>query len=118
MSTVTDGPRSEILSHPVVSPRWNPSESRSIRVTVRYPASKGYVAYRLADDAPGRSITATMTGSGDAMDAHFLLPEGVETAKSVERDGVAAPFAVSRVQASTYVDLKLGRGVGTVRIRY
>ncbi len=118
LAGVTDGPRSEAFSHPAVSPRWDPSTPRDVRVTVRYPASKGYVAYRLVDDAAGRSITVTLTGSGEAFDAHVLLPEGVETAKSVERDGVATPFAVSRIQASTYVDLSLGGGVVTACIRY
>jgi hypothetical protein len=88
-------------------------------VTVRYPASRGYAAYRLAGDPGAGEMTATVTSGADSVHGHFLLPPGPGTAKSVEVDGAAVPFWLVRVGESGYVDFELdGGGVRTVRIRY
>ncbi|MGA2017242.1 MAG: hypothetical protein ABSH26_09805 [Opitutaceae bacterium] len=119
LAGVSDAPLSQALAHPVVAPRWDPGETRAVRVTVRYPASRGYAAYRLAGDPGAGEMTATVTSGADSVHGHFLLPPGPGTAKSVEVDGAAVPFWLVRVGESGYVDFELdGGGVRTVRIRY
>jgi hypothetical protein len=119
MAGVRDGPLSQVLSHPVLAPRWDLGEARSIRVCVRYPASGGYVAYLLSNDPKLRKVSISVTGSASSMIGRFLLPPGIDSAKSVEVDGAAAPYRIERVDHSSYVDLDLGTtAVRTVGISY
>jgi hypothetical protein len=114
LAGVTDGPKSQAFGHPLIAPRWDSSDT-PIRVTVTYPASGGYAAYRYSNDSGKREIDATVTGGGEAASGHFLLPA---TAQSVEIDGKPAPFRTSRVVESVYADFDIPPGVSTVRIRY
>ena len=119
LAGVADSPLSQALSHPVLAPRWDPGETPAVRVTVRYAASRGYAAYRLAYDPGVREMTATVTCGAASVDGHFLLPAGSDTARSVEVDGAAVPFRMARVGGSSYVVLGLDTsGVRMVRIRY
>ena len=118
LAGVRDGPLSQTFSHPIVAPRWDQGEARTVLVSVRYPASLGYVAYRYSCDPKKREIIVTATGSGASMQGHFLLPAATDTVTSVEVDGAAAHYALSRVAASTYVDLELPGSVCLVKIRY
>jgi len=119
LAGVADAPLSQAFSHPVLAPRWDPAEARAVRVTVRYPASRGYAAYRLASDPAAGELTATVTSGAASLDAHFLLPAKAGAARSVEVDGAAVPFRLARVGGSSYADFELdGAGVRTVRIRY
>ncbi|HZZ17859.1 MAG TPA: hypothetical protein VFE25_00735 [Opitutaceae bacterium] len=102
---VKDAPLSQTLSHPVLAPRWDLSAPRSIRATVRYPASGGYVAYRFVNNPVKRTITVTVAGSAASMDGHILLPPGTDTVRSVTVDGSTASYGLSRVGESRYVDL-------------
>ena len=53
------------------------------------------------------------------MIGRFLLPPGIDSARSVEVDGIAAPYHLERVDKSSYVDIDLGTlAVRTVGIRY
>ena len=56
MAGVKDAPLSQAFSHPVVAPRWDLGEARTIRATVRYaassPAALDYLA--LAREEPER----------------------------------------------------------------
>ncbi len=116
---VKDGPLSQTLSRPVLAPRWDLGEPRSIRAVVRYPASQGYVAYQFACDPRAREITLMVTGSAATMAGHILLPPGTDAVAAVEVDGAPAAHRLSRVAASTYVDLDVpGHGAHVVRIAY
>lgn len=119
LAGVTDGPLSQVFSHPIVAPRWDLDEARVIRVTVRYPASQGYVAYRFVHDPPAREMVVTITGSGASMAGHILLSAKTSDVKSVDVDGAAVAYRLNRVAGSSYVDFHLDtRGVRTIRIRY
>jgi hypothetical protein len=119
LAGVRDGPLSQVLSHPVLAPRWDLGEPRAIRVSVRYPASGGYVAYLLTNDPKARQVSISVTGSAASMIGRFLLPPGIDSAKSVEVDGIAAPYRIERVDRSSYVDIDLGTlAVRAVGIRY
>jgi len=116
---VKDGPFSQTLSHPILAPRWDLGESRTIRATVRYPASQGYVSYLFSCDPKTRDITVKVTGSAATMAGHFLLPPHSDTVSSVDVDGTPARYRIAQVAASTYVDLEVPAfGAHVVRIRY
>ena len=119
LAGVSDAPLSQALEHPVVAPRWDPAAARAVRVTVRYPASRGYAAYRLAGEPGAGAVTATLTSGAASVHAHVLLPPGTGAAKSVEVDGAAVPFWLVRVGESDYVDFEVdGGAVRTASIRY
>jgi hypothetical protein len=116
---VKDGPLSQTLTHPILAPRWDLSEARTISATVRYPASQGYVSYRFSNDPASRRITLAVTGNAPVMAGHILLPPGVDSAKSVAVDGDPATYHLSKVNASSYIDLEVPvTGARLVRIEY
>jgi len=119
LAGVKDSPLSQAYSHPRVSPRWALTTSGTVKATVRYAASKGYVAYRYDHHKDTREIALTITGSGEKIDCHILLPIPAAAARSVEADGVAVPYQESTVESGHYVDISLSNaGPQTLRIRY
>ncbi|MGH3421180.1 MAG: hypothetical protein ACRDOD_16530, partial [Streptosporangiaceae bacterium] len=119
LAGVKDGPLSQAFTHPVLAPRWDMSESRSIAATVRYPASTGYVAYRYVNHADTRELAVTVTGNARSMDCHFPLPASVSAVKALAVDGVNAPYRLTAVGTSTYVDFALDTSrPRTVSLRY
>jgi hypothetical protein len=116
---VRDGPLSQGFSHPRVAPRWDRPSGAPVAVTVCYPASGGYVAYRLADNRGARRMTGLITGNAAAMDAHFLLPPGAGAPPAVTVDGAPVASRLAAVGDSRYADFVLsGPGVHTLEIRY
>ncbi|MDQ3847102.1 MAG: hypothetical protein M3342_24265 [Bacteroidota bacterium] len=103
---------------PIVSPRWVAAGVDSINVTVRYPASDGYVAYRFRHDEKKKQIKLTATGNAEQIDFHVLLPDKV----SVQRIAIGdktLPFKQAKVDASDYADFSLpARSVHDVVIYY
>ncbi len=119
LAGVKDGAATGTFSHPVVSPRWDLGVARAVTATVRYPASKGYVAYRFENSPQLREITVLITGGSDSMDGHFPLPVGVADVRSVDVDGADVAYHVNWVSSSSYVDVALDtKAVRTIRIRY
>ncbi len=116
LAGVRDSPRSETFSHPVVAPRWDLTEGRTIRATVRYAASTGYVAYVYSYDPAINEIALMLTGSGTAWDCHILLPRDWTGGVSVEVEGKAAPHTTRHIADSLYVDLHL-ETTGVARIK-
>ena len=47
------------------------------------------MAYTYAHDPAARGIRLTVTGSGESMDCHLLLPAAPATTPAVEADGEA-----------------------------
>lgn len=107
LAGVNDSPLSQAFSHPVIAPRWDLSEDRTIQATVRYAVSEGYVAYRFDHRIAAREILATVTGSGSAINCHFLLPPNVTAVKSVEVDGATISPTLSEAGSSHYVDFSI-----------
>ena len=56
-------------------------------MTVTYPASGGYVAYRYRHDAAAARVELELTGSGDACDCRVLLPAGATGVAAVTVGG-------------------------------
>jgi hypothetical protein len=119
LAGVKDGPLSQAFSHPVLSPRWDPGETRSIRATVRYAASRGYVAYEYEINPQIREAELTVTGGGDAIDCHLPLPAPALKPISVEVDGTVIEPRLSMVGASPYADFTLRNDhPHVIRMRY
>jgi hypothetical protein len=119
LAGVKDGPASQAFSHPLVSPRWSLTSAGAVRATVRYAASNGYVAYVYANEAGSHEIRLTVTGSGTSIDCHVLLPEKIDSVKSVEAGGSPVAYRENTVGGSHYADFTLyDASPRTVRIVY
>jgi hypothetical protein len=119
LAGVKDAPHSEAFSHPVLAPRWDLAQSRSLRATVRYAASTGYVAYRFVHSLDSREIDITLTGSGETIDCHLPLPPGAAGLVSLEVDGEAVRPVMSAVGRSPYADFILNNTrPHLIRLRY
>jgi hypothetical protein len=103
LAGVTDGPSSEVFSHPIVAPRWDVSENRIIRATVRYAASVGYVSYEFISSPSERRITLVLTGSGAASECQIPIPANWTGKPSIEVDGHPAAYSINRVEETNYV---------------
>jgi hypothetical protein len=102
-----------------VSPRWTSAGVDSVNVTATLPASNGYVAYRYRHHADRKTIGIVLTGSGYGIRGHVLLPAGASKAERVSIDGNDAPFRISTIERSVYVDFTLSLpDVHTVMISY
>jgi len=75
-----------------LSPRWSAASVSSVSVSVVYPASSGYVAYRYLADEGG--LEMTVTGSGDEVACAVLMPSGWPVA-SVTVDGADVGWSVA-----------------------
>ncbi len=90
-----------------LSPRWPTSNTDSVNVTIHYPASNGYITYKYRHYPDRKNIKITVTGSGETVDAHLLLPAGVNKVSSVCSDIQDIPFEMIKNEKSNYVDFKL-----------
>ena len=60
-----------------------------------------------------------LTGSGNDVHGHVLLPQGASTVDRVTIDGVPADFRISHIEHSVYVDFNLSPpSVHTVNVSY
>ncbi len=84
-----------------IAPRWAAANTNEVQVTVKYPASDGYVTYHYRHDQSAKQLHLTLTGSGQLANCHLLLPAEV---KQVEVDGTPVDFTSSMVEQSHYVD--------------
>jgi hypothetical protein len=107
LAGVKDGPKSQAYAHPLLSPRWDLTAAAPVKTIVRYAASMGYVAYTYAYNPAAREIQLTVTGSGDTIDCHFLLPTAPASTLTVQADGMAIAHQLSTTGPSHYVDFLL-----------
>jgi hypothetical protein len=90
-----------------LSPRWPSAGVDSVDVSIRLAASGGYVAYQYRFDRLHKRIRLTLTGSGQSVEAHILLPESLTGVVSVTVNGTPADYRVTTAEQSRYVDLAL-----------
>jgi hypothetical protein len=107
LAGVTNSPKTQAYTHPQLSPRWDLASDVPVKTVVRYAASKGYVAYTYACDRTTREIRLSVTGSGNAIDCHLLLPAAPASTLTVEAGGVAIARQLSTIGSSHYVDFTL-----------
>ncbi len=89
------------------APRWTAAGIDSVKVTVHFAASKGYLAYHYQHDMQNKKILYTITGSGNKIESHVLLPEGYGQVKSITVNNQLVSFSISKIENSTYADFTL-----------
>jgi hypothetical protein len=118
LAGVTNSPNTEAFIAPVISPRWITANAHSVNATIRFAASKGYVAYNFINDEKKHVIHLTATTGGNKIFFHILLPEN-SNAKSVTSNGKNISFKQSYVEKSHYADFETDAfGIKTVDIKY
>jgi hypothetical protein len=90
-----------------LSPRWCSAGTDSVDVDIQFAASGGYVSYRYVIDERKREIRILLTGSGNIIHGHVLLPDKVTGAKSITCDNTALPFKISKIEGSCYTDFDI-----------
>jgi hypothetical protein len=119
LAGVTDSASSETFSHPTVAPRWDISVNRSIRATVRYAASSGYVAYIFSCNPDEKEISLELTGSGGDNECQLLLPETWTGRASVTVDGLPVPFTQRVIEHANYAVFRVvARGTSRIRLAF
>ncbi len=98
--------RGRVFEHVALSPRWVAANETRASVSVRYPSSRGYVAYRWEHRPGDRSMAMTFTGSGKRFDFHVLMPLGAKP-REVTLDGKKLRHRVVTVEQSVYADFSL-----------
>lgn len=106
LAGVKDAPQTQAFAKPLVAPRWVESQSDSLDVHIKYPASNAYVAYKFKHAAAQRQISLLATGSGQAVQYHILLPNGAQRA-TVQANGKPVAVQLSKVENSRYADFEL-----------
>ncbi len=100
-----------------LSPRWIFTDDvQEARVTARYAASDGYVAYawrRLA-----RGVEVTFTGSGERARLRLPLPEGVTAPTRVLLNGAPQDFRLEDASGSRYVAFDVNAPSGTAQVQW
>jgi hypothetical protein len=88
------------------SPRWTSAGVDSVNVTVQLAASHGYLAYQYHNNNAKKEIGIRITGSGNELMNHILLPQNCTGVISVSVDGKQAGFTMSKIESSLYADFK------------
>jgi hypothetical protein len=89
------------------SPRWTSAGIDSVNVTVQLAASNSYVAYQYHHDTAKKEIEVKITGSGNEINNHILLPGDCDGVNSVLVDGQPVNFVLSKIESSSYADFKI-----------
>ena len=95
-----------------LTPRWLAAGAPSAEVTVRYPSSSGYCAYRYRTHE--RGLEMEFTGNAQSFEPQILLPRD-RKAKAVRLDGQSVEPHQRTIEASTYLVLPQ-TGVGIHRL--
>ena len=97
-----------------VSPRWIAAGTEQAEVSVRYPASRGYVLYRYRHE--GNTIALDYTSCADKATLRLPLPVG-RRVKSLLVNGKAAASSLESVEQTKYAIAEVeGRGVHLVQL--
>jgi hypothetical protein len=107
------------FSKVALAPRWTSSNTDSVTVTIHFPASNGYVAYKYKSLKTKKELELMVTGSGNEVKGHVLLPQEVKSVSQITVNNQPISFAISSVEDSRYVDFKLSLpAVQMVKIMY
>jgi hypothetical protein len=94
-------------SFPAVSPRWTTTQTDTVKVSIRYAASGGYVAYQFIQRREKKEIQLLVTGNGKKIHCDLLLPGKTEEVKSVSLDNKNVPYNIRKTEHSAYVDFDI-----------
>lgn len=84
-----------------VAPRWVAAQEAQADVSVRYPASRGYVAYKYWHDSAADTITILFTGSALKYELAVLLPEN-RMIRSALLNGRSVKSGIRTIESSSY----------------
>ncbi|GAC1385995.1 MAG: hypothetical protein NVSMB42_06060 [Herpetosiphon sp.] len=105
-----------LFARATIAPRWSATNDvQAARVTIRYGASDGYVAYRWNRDGAG--LRLSWTGSGDQVRLKVLLPEGTPPQIRTVVDGQQQTVTTRTINGSRYVDVD-AHGSGSVHLTW
>lgn len=97
-----------------ISPRWLAAGTEHAEVSVRYPASRGYVLYQFHQQE--NTITLNYTSCADKATLRLPLPTG-RRVRSVLLNGKATASSIESVEQTEYTNVELeGRGVHLVQL--
>ena len=100
-----------------IAPRWNAANVNASSVTVRYPASRGYVRYDYHYDKANHRIRIVFTGNATRTEVAVLLPSD-SSIKNALLDGKVVVVKTREVEGSTYgLVLTEQRGVHTLELQ-
>ena len=94
--------RGAAFSRTELTPRWESAKVPSAEVTVRYPASSGYCAYKYRTSE--HKVDVEFTGSAESFDVQVLLPANRQ-ARIARLDGHEIKTTQRRVEESSYLVL-------------
>jgi hypothetical protein len=103
LAGVKDKTGTTAYAYPRISPRWASTGTDSVDVSICYPASQGYVRYLYR--ATPRRITIDACGSGEKVQWHILMPDGVRP-KAVRLNGKPVSYFEETVQTAGYLNLE------------
>ncbi|MGB8261802.1 MAG: hypothetical protein WCE75_15680 [Terracidiphilus sp.] len=89
-----------------IAPRWTANGTRSATVTVRYPASQGYVRYEYLCDEAARRIAVDFAGSAEEFEIAVQMPNGARPGRAT-LDGREVQAETQTVESSRYAVLQV-----------
>jgi hypothetical protein len=99
-----------------LAPRWLAANVPSAEVTVRYPSSAGYCAYKCQTN--DRGLKMEFTGNAESFEPQILLPAG-RKAQAVRLDGRPVTPHPRTIEASTYLVLpQTGMGIHRLEVDF
>lgn len=102
-----------------LSPRWCSAGADSARVNIRFAASEGYVSYKYNISRQENEINLVVTGSGNEMKGHILLPENANLVRSVSINSKPVDFIITTIEKSSYADFVSPlTGILNINIKY
>ena len=88
------------FNHTLLSPRWPAAGEKEAQVTIKYPASGGYVSYRYLLE--GATLKLEYTGSLEQSELELLLPEG-KGVTGVKINNRTTEFELRETASSRYL---------------
>jgi hypothetical protein len=104
LAGVTD--KGAAFNRACITPRWAAMGIHSAKVTVRYPASQGYIRYEYSHDEAGRSAIIDFTGSAEEYEAALLMPTGIAPGR-VSLNGGEVKVEIKAVESSRYAVVRV-----------
>jgi hypothetical protein len=99
-----------------IAPRWNAAHVKQANVSVRYPASRGYIRYDYRYDEATSRVTLAFTGNANEFNLAILLPEDASI-HTATLDGRIVSAVSQKIQDSHYACIKANRGTHSLELQ-
>jgi len=116
---VKENKGSVAYSNPLVAPRWLTTSSDTVNAVIKYAASESYVAYNYVHDKTRRQFKLQVTGNGNKISYHLLLPAQVKKPVSVTVNNKLVVFSLNTTSGAVYADFESNAaGVQEIIVQY